>query len=247
MTVAVTCLLHEFAFLLLAHGTTLALTRMPWRAWWRWGVAAGATLLVLAPLALVSHRQAAQVAWLAVPNRKSVDHLMHAFLSQAQLVFMPCVFLIALALWRPFPRRGEVNLVSVALPLLLVPPAVLIAVSRFRPLYDGGSALRAGGGAAAGRGGGGRLAGWVSRLPSAAVPGLVALAGVLAISLVLAVQFPLLRKDRDPRTVPTTSPPSPPPPVANYGPAIRCCTCRRSHVARRWPIRRASARCATSP
>ncbi|MCZ1000641.1 hypothetical protein O1M63_25635 [Streptomyces mirabilis] len=96
----------------------------------------GATLLVLAPLALVSHRQSAQVAWLAVPNRKSVDHLMHAFLSQAQLVFVPYVFLIALALWRPFPRRGEVNLVSVALPLLLVPPAVLIAVSRIRPLYD---------------------------------------------------------------------------------------------------------------
>ncbi|MFJ8024227.1 glycosyltransferase family 39 protein [Streptomyces sp. NPDC096311] len=200
VTVAVTCLLHEFALLLLlAHGTTLALTRMPWRVWWRWGIAAGVTLLVLAPLALVSHRQSAQVAWLAVPNRESVDNLMHAFLSQAQLVFVPYVFLIALALWRPFPRRGEPNLVSVALPLLLVPPAVLIAVSRFRPLYDeryvlyalAGAPLLAAAGAE-------RLTGWVSRLPSAAAPRLVALAGVLAISLVLAVQFPLLRKDRDP-------------------------------------------------
>jgi mannosyltransferase len=200
VTVAVTCLLHEFAvLLLLAHGATLALTRMPWRVWWRWGVAAGAAVLVLAPLALVSRRQSAQVAWLAVPNRESVDDLVHAFLGQAQLVFVPYLFLIALALWRPFARRGEVTLAAVALPLLLVPPTVLIAVSRFRPLYDERYVLYAMAGAPLlAAAGADRLTRWVSRLPGAAAPRLVTLAGVLAVSLVLAVQFPLLREDRDP-------------------------------------------------
>ncbi|WP_329533888.1 glycosyltransferase family 39 protein [Streptomyces sp. NBC_01450] len=200
VTVAVTCLLHEFAvLLLLAHGATLALTRTPWRVWWRWGVAAGAAVLVLAPLALVSRRQSAQVAWLAVPNRESVDDLVHAFLGQAQLVFVPYLFLIALALWRPFARRGEVTLVAVALPLLLVPPTVLIAVSRFRPLYDERYVLYAMAGAPLlAAAGADRLTRRVSRLPGAAAPRLVTLAGVLAVCLVLAVQFPLLREDRDP-------------------------------------------------
>lgn len=53
--VAVTCLLHELAvLLLLAHAGTLALVRVPARVWWRWGCAAGAAVLGLMPLVLVS-------------------------------------------------------------------------------------------------------------------------------------------------------------------------------------------------
>ncbi|WST81575.1 glycosyltransferase family 39 protein [Streptomyces sp. NBC_01136] len=199
VTLTVTCILHEFAvLLLLAHATTLALTRMPWRVWRRWGCAAGATVLVLSPLALVSHGQSAQVAWLSAPNGESVDLLVRAFTGPAQLVVVPYLFLIALGLW-PLVRRGEMTLAAVALPLLLLPPAVLITVSHFWPLYDERYVLYAMSGAPLlAAAGADRLLGAVPQLRSALPSRVVTVAGVLAVALVLTVQFPLLRKDRNP-------------------------------------------------
>ncbi len=50
VVVAVTCLLHEFAvLLLLAHAVTLALARVPRRVWAGWLFAAGTALLALLP------------------------------------------------------------------------------------------------------------------------------------------------------------------------------------------------------
>ncbi|WP_234048398.1 glycosyltransferase family 39 protein [Streptomyces liliifuscus] len=138
--VAVTVLLHEFAVLiLLAHAATLALSRMPRRVWRDWACAAGAVLLVLLPLALVSSGQAEQVAWLRPPGGGTVERLLRSFTGPTQLVLGPYLLLIALALRIPFTppaRRGELSLPTVALPLLLLPPAALIAVSRHWPLYD---------------------------------------------------------------------------------------------------------------
>ncbi|MCZ4509725.1 glycosyltransferase family 39 protein [Streptomyces sp. ActVer] len=138
--VAVTVLLHEFAVLiLLAHAATLALARMPRRVWRDWACAAGAVLLVLLPLALISSGQAEQVAWLRPPGGGTVERLLRSFTGPTQLVLGPYLLLIALALRHPFTppaRRGELSLPAVALPLLLLPPAVLIAVSRHWPLYD---------------------------------------------------------------------------------------------------------------
>ncbi|MCX4908260.1 glycosyltransferase family 39 protein [Streptomyces sp. NBC_00878] len=138
--VAVTVLLHEFAVLiLLAHAATLALARMPRRVWREWACAAGAVLLVLLPLALVSSGQADQVAWLQPPGGGTVERLLRSFTGPTQLVLGPYLLLIALALRAPFAppaRRGELSLPAVALPLLLLPPAALIAVSRHWPLYD---------------------------------------------------------------------------------------------------------------
>ncbi|MEV0555435.1 glycosyltransferase family 39 protein [Streptomyces sp. NPDC050597] len=138
--VAVTVLLHEFAVLiLLAHAATLALARMPRRVWRDWACAAGAVLLVLLPLAVVSSGQADQVAWLRPPGGGTVERLLRSFTGPTQLVLGPYLLLIALALRAPFTppaRRGELSLPAVALPLLLLPPAVLIAVSRHWPLYD---------------------------------------------------------------------------------------------------------------
>ncbi|MGX1915295.1 glycosyltransferase family 39 protein [Streptomyces phaeochromogenes] len=138
--VAVTVLLHEFAVLiLLAHAATLALARMPRRVWRDWTCAAGAALLVLLPLALISSGQAEQVAWLRPPGGGTVERLLRSFTGPTQLVLGPYLLLIALALRHPFTppaRRGELSVPTVALPLLLLPPAVLIAVSRHWPLYD---------------------------------------------------------------------------------------------------------------
>ncbi|MFI1212113.1 glycosyltransferase family 39 protein [Streptomyces sp. NPDC020802] len=135
--VAVTVLLHELAVLiLLAHAATLALARMPRRVWRGWARAAGAVLLVLLPLALVSSGQAGQVAWLRPPGGDTVESLLRSFTGPTQPVLGPYLLLIALALRAPLTRRGELSLPAVALPLLLLPPATLLAVSRHWPLYD---------------------------------------------------------------------------------------------------------------
>jgi len=197
--VAVTCLLHELAVLvLLAHAATLALTRVPARIWRGWGCAAAAAVLLLVPLVLVSQGQSAQVAWLARPGLGSVERLLGSFMGPARLVMVPYVGLIALAFRPPLARRGEPSLTAVALPLMVVPPAVLMLVSRFWPLYDeryvlyalSGAPLLAAAGAE-------RLMGPMSRLPFAVSTGSrITLSGVLAITLAFAVQLPLLRQDR---------------------------------------------------
>ncbi|MFD5078483.1 glycosyltransferase family 39 protein [Streptomyces sp. NPDC058371] len=137
VVVAVTCLLHELAVLLpLAHAVTLALARMPWRVWRGWLCATGAALVVLLPLVLVSHGQAAQVAWLAPPNGHSVERLAGDFAGPADGVLVPYLVLVVLALRPPSGRRGELSLPAVALPLMLLPPTLLMTVSQAMPLYD---------------------------------------------------------------------------------------------------------------
>ncbi|AVH61402.1 hypothetical protein C4B68_24630 [Streptomyces dengpaensis] len=197
--VAVTCLLHELAVLvLLAHAMTLALARVPARVWRRWGCAAGAAVLILAPLILVSQGQSAQVAWLTHPGLGSVRRLLGAFTGPAWLVIVPYVVLIALALRPPRVRRGEPSLPAVALPLMVVPPAALMAVSRFWPLYDDRYVLYALAGAPLlAAAGGERLVSLVSRLPFSPPGGRhVTLTGALAVALAFAVQLPHLRQDR---------------------------------------------------
>lgn len=197
VVLAVTCLLHEFAvLLLLAHALTLVLARVPRRVWAAWLCAACAVALVLLPLALLSHAQSAQVSWLRPPGRSSVNRLVHRFAGQTDEVLAPCLLLMYVALRRPWATRHDhgLPLVAVALPLLLVPPALLITVSQWSPLYDDRYVLYALAGApllvAAGAD---RLARAVPRLPRATVTA----AGVLAVAVVCAHQLPLLRQDRD--------------------------------------------------
>ncbi|GAA3867099.1 glycosyltransferase family 39 protein [Streptomyces lacrimifluminis] len=196
VVVAVTCLLHEFAvLLLLAHAVTLALVRVPRRVWAGWLCAAGAVASTLLPLALLSHAQSAQVAWLRPPGRHSVDHLVRQFAGPTDEVLAPCLILIYVASSRPWgqhPGRGP-TLPAVALPLLVVPPVLLMTVSQWSPLYDARYVLYALAGApllvAAGAD---RIARALPRLPRVTVT----LAGVLAVALVCAHQLPLLRQDR---------------------------------------------------
>jgi mannosyltransferase len=198
--VAVTCLLHEMALLLLlAHAATLGLARVSARVWRAWITAAAVVALVLLPLVLASRGQSAQVAWLSPPGLRSLKRLLGSFVGPARVVIAPYLALAVLALvpsaGRPArPRPGALSLPAVALPLATVPPAVLLTVSRWWPLYDeryvlyalAGAPLLAAAGAE-------RLAVRLPRL----LPH-TALTGVLAVSLVLAVQLPLLRRDRSP-------------------------------------------------
>lgn len=133
---AVTCLLHEFAVLVLvAHACTLALARVPGRVWRAWLCAAGAVVVVLLPLVLVSRGQAAQVAWLRAPDGRSVERLVKQFAGPSEKVLVPYLVLAALALRMPRPKQG-MSLAAVAVPLVLLPPALLMGVSQISPLYD---------------------------------------------------------------------------------------------------------------
>ncbi|MFD4559859.1 glycosyltransferase family 39 protein, partial [Streptomyces sp. NPDC058469] len=128
---AVTFLLHEFAVLVLcAHVLTLAAARAPRAAWAGWGRAVGVAGGALLPLAWVSQRQSAQVAWLRVPDWDTTERLARDFLAVTPtgVVFWASVLLILLGL-------GTGRLASVALPLLVVPPVLLLTVSQFRPLF----------------------------------------------------------------------------------------------------------------
>ncbi len=235
---AVTCLLHEFAVLLfLAHAVTLALARLPQRVWAGWLCAAGAVTLALLPLALLSHAQSAQVAWLRPPGQAAVDHLVHQFVAPTDEILVPCLILMYVALRRPWSPRGHAHgrgltLPAVALPLLLVPPATLMTVSQWSPLYDARYVLYA-------------LAG----APCSSPPGPTGSRGPCR----GCPRSPSRSPERWPwpssartssrccaRTVPwpsaaaTTSPPPPHSRPANCAPATRCCSCRPSDGARHW-------------
>ncbi|MEU8772870.1 glycosyltransferase family 39 protein [Streptomyces sp. NPDC048606] len=108
------CWLHEFALLaLLAHAPTAHRSRG-----WRWGAAA--VCVASAPLVWLSSRQAAaQLGRLAGPGLE--DWAGYGALAAAVLL-----------LARGCPRR---DLVRVAVPLALLPPALLLTVSLVRPLY----------------------------------------------------------------------------------------------------------------
>ncbi|MFD3324112.1 hypothetical protein [Streptomyces sp. NPDC058701] len=108
------CWLHEFAVLALpAHAFTA------WRSR-GWRLAAGAVAVLLLPLALVSARQAGQqLGWLGRPAWQ--DWTAYGVLAGAVLLL----------------ARGaaERDLVRVAVPLALLPPGVLMAVSLVDPWY----------------------------------------------------------------------------------------------------------------
>ncbi len=128
--VALTCLLHELAVLVLcAHAVTLAVLRVPRRVWSGWGGAAGAVVLLLLPLVWVSRGQAGQVAWLVRPGWDKVELLVRHFSpGPAGVVLWAALLLMAVG---ALERRPA----AVALPLLLVPPGILLTVSQVRPLF----------------------------------------------------------------------------------------------------------------
>lgn len=133
VVLAVTWLLHELAALVVcAHAVSLACGRVRRGVWGRWSCAVGASLVVALPLALVSRAQSAQVAWLRSPGWGSVRRLARDSVPvPAGAVFWVCGALLVVAVCAG-PRR----LTAVALPLALMPPALLVSVSQWRPMYD---------------------------------------------------------------------------------------------------------------
>jgi len=148
---ALTGLFNLFGLLVLAaHGVTLLLTdargregsgpqgRGRWigRVPLRWLGACAAALIVLGPLLRVAGGQQAQIAWLTRPDFRTIDRLFHDFAGSKELV-VPFALLVLAGLvtacladnWRPL------NPAAIALPWLVVPPFLLIAVSYVKPVY----------------------------------------------------------------------------------------------------------------
>ncbi|MFG2571027.1 hypothetical protein [Streptomyces sp. NPDC048481] len=187
--VAVTCLLHELAVLVLcAHALTLVLLRAPRRVWGAWARAAGAAVVALLPLALVSSGQSQQVEWLPVPDWESAERLLRNFAAgPGGPVFWGCLALMALGL-----TAGRTA--AFAAPLMIVPPAFLMLLSQVKPLYHDRYVLYALAGAPL------LIAAGADRL--AAIAGrkahrwAVAAAGALAVGLVFLDLLPLHREYR---------------------------------------------------
>ncbi|MFF4754011.1 glycosyltransferase family 39 protein [Streptomyces sp. NPDC002514] len=117
-------LLHEFALLVLAaHGVALLAARAPRPVLRAWATAAGGAAAVVSPLVLLSLRQSGQVAWIEVSVRTDVlGFLLTAAIGTA------CAAVLRHA-------RAPRALGTLALPLLLLPPASLLLASAVKPLY----------------------------------------------------------------------------------------------------------------
>jgi mannosyltransferase len=122
----------------------------------RWLVAAAAAGIVLAPLAWLGFKQRGQISWLTKPGLRAVYNLFLTFAGSKALIvpiaaLALCGCAASLAAPRPLaPARGgpaapaagrgaaigPAALAMVTLPWLIVPPVVLLAVSRFKPVYD---------------------------------------------------------------------------------------------------------------
>ncbi|MEV0177320.1 glycosyltransferase family 39 protein [Streptomyces sp. NPDC050803] len=192
--VAVTCLLHELAVLVLcAHAVTLAAARAGRRVWTAWAGSAAGVCALLVPLVVVSREQAGQVGWLPEPGWGSAVRLLRSFVvAPAGAVFEVGVVLMLVGVVAVGGRA-----VAVALPLMVVPPGLLMLVSQVRPMYDDRYVLYAMAGApllvAVGAD---RVAGAVAGLR---IGGRVqGAAGALALLLVFLHHLPLHREDRTP-------------------------------------------------
>jgi len=103
----------------------------------RWLAASAVAVIALGPLLRVATREQKQIAWLSRPDAKTIVTLFRDFAGSRELIIP--VALLALGgvaaccladNWRPL------NPAAIALPWLVVPAFLLLAVSLVKPVYD---------------------------------------------------------------------------------------------------------------
>ncbi|MFJ7999370.1 glycosyltransferase family 39 protein [Streptomyces sp. NPDC096310] len=129
------CLLHEFAVLTLcAHGVTVVCSGASRRTVRAWAAAACAVGAGLLPLALFSTTQSAQVDWIGAPGVRHV--LGFAMVTAVGVVCARTAPRGSGAGARPSADAPPVpRLEALALPLLILPTALLMALTPLRPFY----------------------------------------------------------------------------------------------------------------
>jgi mannosyltransferase len=181
--VAVAGYLNEMALLVLAaHAVTLLFGRCGREILKRWALAAACGVAVVIPLLALSIRQHAAISWIGRPDAASLRTLFRDYFgpgTAASVILLGCAIIAVLpppGTWRKLRRTGtagrdragrdrattppasggSITLGSVAVPLLLVPGALLLLESVIAPplyvdryvLYgEAGAALLAGAGA----------------------------------------------------------------------------------------------------
>lgn len=141
LAVTLTVLLGAYALLVpAAHAVTLLAVRASAREWRCWSLSAAVAVVAAAPLAWLSSgpREDAS-AWLPEPGWEAVIRLIRSFAGPSGWTACLILLLAAAALFaprRPAFDTPRLSVVAVALPLLVVPPAVLIAISQVQPVYD---------------------------------------------------------------------------------------------------------------
>ncbi|MEU2735912.1 glycosyltransferase family 39 protein [Streptomyces sp. NPDC007095] len=131
MAVLTGALLNWFSLLaLFTHAVTIALARLPRGTVLRWAVASSAAVIGTMPLVSASKAQSAQVAWIPPLNRSTLLGLLLTLLAGAL-----CAWLARTRGDHRTPRGTRLPLTTVALPLLVLPPLLLLAVSLAHPVY----------------------------------------------------------------------------------------------------------------
>ena len=144
--VALTGLFNIFGLLIVAaHAITLLLTdtsgqtaagRRMGRIPLRWLAVCGAAVIVLGPLLSLASRQQVQIAWLNRPTLYAMERLLTNLAGSRPLIAPFALLALGglLTAWRADHWR-PLNPAAIALPWLVVPPFVLIAVSFVKPVY----------------------------------------------------------------------------------------------------------------
>lgn len=139
--IVLTGLASLFAILLVvAHGVAqLAAGRMRLASgtFRRWLSATAVAGVLLAPLAALSIRQSGQLNWVTRPDPSTVASLMRDFSGATAVIPVIAALGLLGCLAGPGLRRGlgGLTLAWVALPWLVVPPVLLLAISLADPLY----------------------------------------------------------------------------------------------------------------
>jgi mannosyltransferase len=102
-----------------------------------WLIAAVAAVAVLVPLLLVTFHQRGQISWLSKPSATTVTTMLRQFAGSKALV-VPVALLAAGGVAADvFDGKGRrLSPAAIALPWLVVPPVILLAVSTVKPVYS---------------------------------------------------------------------------------------------------------------
>jgi mannosyltransferase len=138
LAMGIACLMNMFALLvLLGHAVLVARSRpgaqpgSPRRVWRAWLIAALIAAVPTVPLALVSSRQAGQIAWIAPVHWDTWGQLPEGLCFVAGLGWV----LLALTLAGPSARGARPGATAGVAAAALLPPAALFALSYLHPVW----------------------------------------------------------------------------------------------------------------
>jgi mannosyltransferase len=137
VVITLTGLFNLFAVLIVvAHGLSLLAAKAERQVLRRWLAASLAAGLLLAPLAVLSARQSAQLNWVTRPGLSTVAALVRDFAGSTVAIAFVAVLAVLGCLAGPALRRDRgLTLPLLTVPWLVVPPVVLLAVSFADPVY----------------------------------------------------------------------------------------------------------------